>query len=108
MVREMRIKSCSAAIVCALVVAWGSEAHAATLRFVALRGGTILIEGTRYRTVPELRVKLLQIKGRTPRPAIVLKMEGGASFKDEMHAIELVAKTGVFPKIGFLTEPSPR
>jgi biopolymer transport protein ExbD len=72
---------------------------------LAMRDGSVEIEGARFNTVDALRSKLVEIKKRHPDSYIGLEYEKGATFRQLGGAILMIQETGIFPQVGFLTEP---
>jgi biopolymer transport protein ExbD len=72
---------------------------------LAMRDGSVEIEGARFDTVDALRSKLVEIKKRHPNSYIGLEYEHGATFKQIRGAILMIQETGIFPQVGFLIEP---
>jgi hypothetical protein len=72
---------------------------------LAMRDGSVEIEGARFDTVDALRSKLVEIKKRHPNSYIDVEYEHGATFKQIGGAILMIQETGIFPRAGFLIEP---
>jgi len=74
---------------------------------LAMRDGSVEIEGTRYKAVDALRSRLVEIRKRHPNSYVGLDYENGATFKQIGGAILMIQETGIFPQVGFLMEPRP-
>jgi hypothetical protein len=66
------------------------------------------IEGVNYRAGKALKIELESIAARKPRPDLAIALEKGTDFRTLSRATTLILSTGVFPKIAFLVEPSPK